>query len=308
MAGPGRGALTWIQTAEISACIQRRRRGGLVWADRVLGLYDRRRRPRRRAPVGRCRILAPYHDHYPGLASGTSTARPPRYAVTLSYSFVLALQEAGLVSKRRARGRHRRRREARPCFGELLHLDGSRHPWLALCPEQRQTLIAVLDDATKRLLYAQFWPGETVPAIMGALAAVLRTWGLPAALYTDRAGWAFHPPQAGGSVDRTRLTHVGRALARLGIEHIGAYSPQARGRGERLNRTLQNRLVNELRRAGITTVAAANRYLHDHFIADYNATFTRPPADPASAFVALGDVDLEQPARGDDAHVAPTIR
>ena len=79
--------------------------------------------------------------------------------MTLSYSFVkLALQEAGLVRKGRARGRHRRRREPRPCFGELLHLDGSRHAWLRLCPAEQNTLIAVLDDASKRLLYAQLPP------------------------------------------------------------------------------------------------------------------------------------------------------
>jgi hypothetical protein len=95
-------------------------------------------------------------------------------------------------------------------------------------------------------------------------------------------------------VDRQHPTHFGRALARLGIEHIGAYSPQARGRGERLNRTLQDRLVNELRRAGVRTLEAANAYIREHFIADYNATFTRPAADPTSAFVALGPVDLEQ--------------
>src|SRR5574339_163604 len=149
-----------------------------------------------------------------------------------------------------------RRRQPRACFGELLHIDGSPHAWLAWRPDERQTLIAVLDDATKRLLYAQLWPAETTPAIMTALAEVFRTWGLPIALYTDRAGWAFHTPKAGGPVDRTRLTHVGRALAHLGIEHIGAYSPQARGRGERLNRTRQDRLVNELRLAGITTLEA----------------------------------------------------
>jgi hypothetical protein len=129
---------------------------------------------------------------------------------------------------------------------------------------------------------------------MAALAHVFRTFGLPGALYTDRASWAFHTPKAGGPIDRQHLTHVGRALARLGIEHIGAYSPQARGRGERLNRTLQDRLVNELRLAGITTIAAANAYLRERFIPDYNATFTRPPADPAPAFVPLGAVDLDQ--------------
>ena len=87
---------------------------------------------------------------------------------------------------------------------------------------------------------------------------MLADCGLPIALYTDRAGWAFHTPTAGGRVDRTHLTVVGRILARLGIEHIPSYSPQARGRVERLNRTLQGRLVNELRVAGITTLEAAN--------------------------------------------------
>ena len=100
------------------------------------------------------------------------------------------------------------------------------------------------------------------------------------ALYTDRAGWAFHTPTAGGRVDRTHLTVVGRILARLGIEHIPSYSPQARGRVERLNRTLQGRLVNELRVAGIATLEAANAYLREQFIADYNSEFTRPPPIP----------------------------
>jgi hypothetical protein len=215
--------------------------------------------------------------------------------VTLSYTFVkTALQTAGLVAKRRARGRHRRRREPRPCFGELLHLDGSPHAWLALCPDERQTLLAVLDDATKRLLYAHLQPAETTATVMAALTEVFRTFGLPIAVYTDRAGWAFLTPTAGGPIDRTRLTHVGRALAHLGIEHIGAYSPQARGRGERLNRTLQDRLVNELRLASIATLEAANTYLRERFIPDHNARFSHPPADSTPAFVPLGEVDLDQ--------------
>ncbi|MGH7360973.1 MAG: hypothetical protein ACREJI_05115, partial [Candidatus Methylomirabilales bacterium] len=176
----------------------------------------------------------------------------------------------------------------------LLHLDGSPHAWLARCPAERQTLLHVIDDATKRLLYAQLCPAETAEAVMTALRAVLELHGLPIALYTDRAGWAFHTPTAGGRVDRTQLTQVGRALARLGIEHIPAYSPQARGRSERLNRTLQDRLVNELRLHGATTLAAANGYLRARFLPEYNATFTRPPADPASAFVPVGAVDLAQ--------------
>jgi hypothetical protein len=116
---------------------------------------------------------------------------------------------------------------------------------------------------------------------------------LPIALYTDRAGWAFHTPKAGGPIDRTHLTQVGRALEHLGIEHIGAYSPQARGRSERLNRTVQGRLVNELALADITTLAAANAYLTERFLPDYNDEFARPPADSSSAFVPLHGVDLD---------------
>jgi hypothetical protein len=144
------------------------------------------------------------------------------------------------------------------------------------------------------LLYAALWPEETTQAVLTALRAVLAGFGLPMALYTDRAGWAFHTPTAGGRVDRTHLTVVGRILTRLGIEHIPSYSPQARGRVERLNRTLQGRLVNELRVAGITTLEAANAYLREQFIADYNSEFSRPPTDPASAFVPVGEaVDLD---------------
>jgi hypothetical protein len=138
------------------------------------------------------------------------------------------------------------------------------------------------------------WAGETTVAIMTALREVITTHGLPMAVYTDRAHWAFNTPQAKGPVNRRQLTQVGRALKRLGIEHIPAYSPQARGRSERLNRTFQDRLVNELRVATITTLPAANGYLRDRFLPDYNATFSCAPNDPATAFVPLGRVDLEQ--------------
>jgi len=295
------GALTWLQAADILGIHPRslRRWRARYEADGILGLYDRRhRRPSRlKAPVGEVqRLLRLYREKYLGFNVRHFHQLARRdHGVTFSYSFVkLALQEAGLVRKGRARGRHRRRREPRPCFGELLFLDGSPHAWLALCPAQRSTLLHVIDDATKRLLYAQLVESESTATVMAALGAVFQTSGLPIALYTDRAGWAFHTPTAGGRVDRTQLTQVGRALARLGIEHIPAYSPQARGRSERLNRTLQDRLVNELRLAGLTTLAAANAYLREHFIPTYNETFTRPPAEPASAFVPAGAADLDQ--------------
>jgi hypothetical protein len=156
-------------------------------------------------------------------------------------------------------------------------------------------LIVAVDDATKRVLYAQLVDGgESLGAIMTALRTLLTQHGIPGALYTDRAGWAVYTPTSGTAPDRRRLTQVGRALARLGIEHIISFSPQARGRSERMNRTLQDRLVNELRAAHIRTLEAANRYLRQRFLPTFNARFVRAPMDPTSAFVPLGQVDLEQ--------------
>lgn len=294
------GELHWFRAADILGWSPRTLRR---WRVRYLvqgfsGLLDRRRgRPSpRRVPLVQLEaVLRLYRERYQGfnVRHFHEVARR-EHGVTVSYSFMRqALQTAGLVKKRRPRGRHRLRREPRACFGELLHLDGSPHAWLALRPDERWVLIAVLDDATRRVLYAQLWPGETTHAVMVALRDVFTTHGLPLALYTDRAHWAFHTPRAQGPVDRRQFTQVGRALDALGIAHIPAYSPQARGRSERLNRTFQDRLVNELRVGGITTVAAANRYLVDHFVPAHNATFAVTPRDPVSAFVPLGATDLD---------------
>jgi transposase len=301
------GRQSWLQVADILGVSPRTVRR-LRWRYQRAGydgLFDHRRhRSPRAVPLGEVqRILRLYRERYgpraghPGynVRHFCDVARRDHH-VTLSYSFIKqALQGAGLVSKRRARGRHRRRREPRPCLGELLHLDGSRHRWLALLPDAWHTLIVIVDDATNRVLYAQLVDGgESVAAVMGALREVLATYGIPGAVYTDRAHWAVHTPTSGTDPDRTKLTQVGRALARLGIEHIVGYSPQARGRSERANGTLQGRLVNELRVARITTLPAANRYLRERFLPDYNARFTRQPTDPTSAFVPVGRHDLEQ--------------
>jgi transposase len=294
------GEVHWFRAAEILGWSPRTLRR---WRERYekhgnSGLIDKRlvRPSKRRLSPGQLeRVLRLYRERYTGfnVRHFHQIARR-EHGVTASYSFVKqALQAAGLVKKVRPRGRHRQRREPRACFGEMLHLDGSVHEWFTGDPEARPCLIAVSDDATKRVLHAAFFPSESRQAVMTSLVAVLRAEGIPMALYTDRAHWAFHTPKAKGPVDKTQLTQVGRALARLGVEHIPSYSPQARGRSERLNRTFQDRLVNELRVAGIATIEAANVYLADRFVPQHNATFARPPRDPASAFVALGSADLD---------------
>ena len=295
------GEIHWFRAAEILGWSPRTLRR---WRERYeahgyAGLLDKRlHRPSiHRAPPGEVeQVLRLYRERYRGFNVRHFYEIAQReHQVTLSYSWVKrALQTAGLVAKRRPRGRHRRRREPRACFGELLHIDGSRHAWFALAPDQHPTLLVIPDDATNRVVYAQVWPAETTLAVMTALREVFTTYGLPMALYSDRASWAFRTPTAKGPVDKKQVTQVGRALAQLGVEHIPAYSPQARGRSERLNRTFQDRLVNELRVAGITTLPAANQYLREVFLPRHNATFSRPPRDPESAWVTLGDADLDQ--------------
>lgn len=295
------GQLTWIQAAEIAGISTRTlRRWKTRWQrDGYDGLFDRRsQRPSpKRAPLEAVQhILRLYREVYAGCNVQHFYSLVTReHGVSLSYSFVRkALQTAGLVKKAKQRGRHRTRRPRRECFGELVHLDGSRHRWLALVPEVFLTLVVFADDATGRLLYAQFWAAESTQAVLTALFEGMRRYGVPQSLYTDRAGWAFYTPKAKGPVDKNRLTAVGQVLARLGVEHIPGYSPQARGRSERINGTIQGRLVNELRLRGIGTVEQANQYLREVFVPRYNDEFGQAPRDEQSAFVFVDEVELVQ--------------
>jgi hypothetical protein len=214
------------------------------------------------------------------------------HGVRLSYTWVkLALQGAGLVKKGRKRGAHRKRRPRRPLPGMLLHLDGSRHQWFQ--DERWYDLIEVLDDATSETYYAQLVEEESTRTVMAALKEVIERKGRFCALYSDRASHFFQTPQAGGPVDRGRLTQVGRALQELGIQMIPSYSPQARGRGERRFGTWQGRLPQELRLAGIRTVEEANRFLRESYLAEINRKFGVPTAEKGHAFV---------PVRGQDLH------
>src|SRR5260221_4873648 len=231
------GGISWFQAAEIlgvSVRSMRRYRAGLdKWG--YDGLFDRRRKTPslRSVPVDEVeRILGLYRERYTGWTVRHFYQTAVReLGVKVSYTFVKkALQGAGLVKKAKARGRHRRRRERKACFGEMLHIDGSKHAWLALLPGEKQTLITVADDATSRVLYSQLWPEESTESVLVALREVVGLHGIPASIYSDRASWAFETPKAGMPASKTHLTQVGEVLKRLGVERIPSYSPQARGR------------------------------------------------------------------------------
>ena len=200
------------------------------------------------------------------------------------------LYSRGLLVKAKRRGAHRRKRPRRPLPGMMLHQDGSRHEWLSGQPAL--DLIVTLDDATGAIYSAFLVEEEGTDSTFRALAEVFGAHGLPLSLYTDRGSHYFYTPEAGGKVDRAHLTQVGRALDHLGVEHIAAYSPQARGRSERPFQTLQDRLVKELALAKIETITAADAFMRDVFIPDYNTRFAVKAEQDGSAFVAIPGVDL----------------
>jgi len=189
-----------------------------------------------------------------------------------------------LVRKAPKRSAHRKKRPRRPLAGMLLHQDGSRHVWIEGLPAM--DLIVTMDDATSDIYSMRLVEEEGTVSTFQALSEVISEHGLFCALYTDRGSHYFYTPKASEKVSRTQQTQVGRALSHLGIEHIAAYSPQARGRSERVFGTLQGRLPKELRLAGIRTIEAANAWLKAHYIAEHNAAFAITAEQQGTAFVA----------------------
>ena len=213
---------------------------------------------------------------------------------TLGYTVTrLALQSSGQVRPAESRGKHRKKRVRRPLPGMMLFQDGSTHRWIA-APGHDVDLIVTLDDATSWIYSAIFVPEEGTMSSFLGLGETIGQHGLFGSFYTDRGSHYFYTPEAGGAVDKTRLTQVGRALKQLGIRHIPSYSPEARGRMERVFGTLQQRLPPMLRRAGILTADAANGYLRDTYIPEHNARFGKEAAEPGSAFVAYTGVALDE--------------
>ena len=265
--------------------------------DGEAGLLDRRigKASGKRVPVDRCEeVEALYRTRYQGFTARhfhEHLVREHRFA--WSYSWTKAfLQSRTLLAKAPRRGAHRRKRPRRPLPGMMLHQDASRHRWLAQVPPL--DLVVTMDDATSEMHSALLVEEEGTASTFRALLEVFGRHGLPLSLYTDRGSHYFYTAEAGGKVDRGQPTQVGRALSHLGVEHIAAYSPQARGRSERLFQTLQDRLPKELALAGITTVDEANVWLRDTYIPAHNARFAVKAEQEGSAFIAVPALDLTE--------------
>ncbi|MGB7965230.1 MAG: ISNCY family transposase, partial [Methylocella sp.] len=259
------------------------------------GLLDRRlgKASGKRVPGDRgAEVEALYNTRYAGFTAKhfhEHLARDHQFAWGYTWTKRF-LQSKGLLAKAKKRGAHRRKRPRRPLPGMMLHQDGSRHEWLGGQPAC--DLIVTMDDATSAIYSAFLVEEEGTASTFRALNEVFGRHGLPLSLYTDRGSHYFHTPEAGGKVDRTCLTQVGRALDHLGVEHIAAYSPQARGRSEWVFHTRQDRLTKELALAKITTTEAANVFLRDVYIPARNARFAIAAEQESDAFVAIPGMDL----------------
>src|SRR5205809_3207996 len=294
------GQFTWTQAAEIIGITDRSMRR---WRKRLgTGGYEalldrRRRRPSaKRIDIAEVeKVLRLYREKYFDLNVKHFVEKLRREEkVALSYTWVkTALQNAGLVKRYAKRGPHRRKRPRRPLTGMMLHVDGSRHRWIPGL-DQYQDLVVIFDDATSEVYDVQLVEEESTATVMAALKRVVETRGLFCSLYSDRGSHMAWTPKAGGPVDRQKPTQIARALEQLGIELILAYSPQARGRCERLFGTWQGRLVQELRVRRLTTRLAANRFLHQYWIGYHNRKFTVAASPEGTAFMAYRRSDLNK--------------
>ena len=294
------GQITWLQAAEIIGITDRSMRR---WRKRLSrggyeDLLDRRtRRPsaKRIDMVVVEKVLRLYREKYFDLNVKHFVEKLHHdEGIALSYTWVkTALQNAGLVKRYAKRGPHRRKRPRRPLTGMMLHVDGSRHRWIPGF-DRYQDLVVIFDDATSEVYDVQLVEEESTVTVMSALKRVVESRGLFCSLYSDRGSHMAWTPKGGGPVDRQRPTQIARALKQLGIELILAYSPQARGRCERLFGTWQGRLPQEFRLRQITTVDAANEFLRHDWIALHNASFSVQAEQTGTAFLPYPGTDLEK--------------
>ena len=286
--------ILWIDAADIIGVSYRTMKR---WKERYQkhgydGIFDRRaRRPSpKRVPLNELEtILSLYRDKYMGFnVTHFWEHLRESHGIKRGYTFVkCALQAAGLVAKTKVRGKHRKRRLRKPLVGMMLHLDGSPHPWIPDLPDTFFDLIVLMDDANNEIYDMELFDEEGTLECMSTLKNCVKEHGIFCSLYTDRGAHFFFTPKAGERVNEHNLTQIGRALTELGITPIPAYSPQARGRGERMNETLQGRLPNEFRLNGIKTKQDANRFLKEVYKPRHNQRFKVKPSEAGSAFLQV---------------------
>lgn len=280
--------LTQEQAAEILGVSDRtfRRYIGRFEHSGTEGLYDKRltQASFRRAPVDEVMSVV---DSYRARHHGWNVKHYYRWyrkdGGLRSYTWVKkTLQSSGLVMKSSKRGVHRKHRERSPMPGMMLHQDGSTHEWVY---GKKWDLIVTMDDATNEH-YSMFFVDEegTDSSFQGVREVILKK-GLFSSFYTDRGSHYWFTPKEGGKVSKTQLTQFGRAMKYLNIQMIAAYSPQARGRSERVFETHQDRLVKELALQGITEMEEANLYLQKEYMPAYNAEFMQPASAEGDVFI-----------------------
>lgn len=294
-----RKELSAMEAGELLGCSERqfRRYRDRYDDEGLAGLIDKRlgRASAKRVPADEIAwMLDQYRSHYLGWnVKHFHEQLQKRHGFRWGYTWTKTqLHTAGLVERAKRRGAHRRKRPRKPCEGMMLHQDGSRFAWLA--DEAELDLIVTMDDATSTIYSAFLVEEEGTASSFRGLLETMAEKGLPSSLYTDRGSHYFYTPKAGEAVDKDRLTQVGRALCHLGIEHIPAYSPEARGRSERMFGTLQDRLPKELRLAGISSIEGANRFIREVYLPEHNARFARPPEIAESAFVTADPALLSE--------------
>ena len=262
-------------------------------ADGAEGIIDRRRGcvSGRRAPMDQVDwVIDQYMTRYFDFTVKHFHEEIAKRGFVYSYSWTkMVLQRSGLVRPKRKRSAHRKKRLRRPLPGMMLFQDGSTHEWLT--GGRPLDLIVTLDDATAEIYSIFLVEQEGTASSFRGLSETIGKRGLFSSFYTDRGSHYFFTPKAGEKVSKQALTQVGRALAELGIRHIPSYSPEARGRMERVWGTLQQRLPPLLRLEAITTVEAANRFLAETYLDEHNERFAVTPAEEGSAFVPfVGDL------------------
>jgi hypothetical protein len=279
-----RGELSVVAAAELMGLSVRQ--GRRVWkrfgdagdAGLVHGLRGRASN-HRLGQATRDRVVKRHQERYADFGPTLACEKLAGEGLALSPNTLTALlKERGLWERRRRRGRHRRRRERRACFGSMVQMDGSHHDWFE-GRGPKCVLMVMVDDATSTT-FARFYPAETTEAAFDVFGRWVKRHGIPRSVYVDRHSIYRDEDHPG------KPTQFGRAMKELSVELILAHSPQAKGRVERMNGTLQDRLVKEMRLRDISSIGQANALLEAKFLEESNGRY---------AVKATREQDLHRP-------------